>query len=314
MRIAIVGAGAVGAYVGGRLAQAGAQVALMARGDHLQALARHGLRVESPHGDFVLQPWRATDDPAQVGSVDVVFVGVKTWQLPAVLPGLPALVGPDTCVVPLQNGVEAPTQLAHAVGASAVVGGCCWLMSVRVAPGHIRHLGGLEPALVVGELDTRPSARLERLCQALCHAGVSAAVAPDIQVTMWEKFVQVTAFSGVGAVTRAPVGILRSLPETRALLEQVMAEICAVARAQHIVLPAEVIPQAMAQLDRFPPAGTNSTQRDLMAGRPSELEALAGAVVRLGHAVGVPTPLTTFIYHSLLPLEHHARGQLVFPE
>jgi len=134
MRVVIFGAGAVGAYVGGRLAQAGAQVALLARGDHLQALARHGLRVDSPHGDFVIQPWLATEDPTQIGVVDVVVVGVKTWQLPEVARALPALVGPVTCVVPLQNGVEASAQLAEVVGAQAVLGGCCRIMSARVAP------------------------------------------------------------------------------------------------------------------------------------------------------------------------------------
>jgi 2-dehydropantoate 2-reductase len=313
MRVAIFGAGAVGAYVGGRLAQAGVPVAFLARGDHLHALASHGLRVGSPQGDFVVQPWLVTDDPTVVGTVDVVVVGVKTWQLPEVVRALPALVGPDTCVVPLQNGVEAPTQLAQGVGAQAVLGGCCRVMSVRVAPGHIQHRGGIHPYLLVGELDNRHSARAERLCQVLDQAGVTAAMPPDIQVAMWEKFVQVAAFSGVGAVTRAPVGTLCSLPETRALLEQVMQEIVAVARAQNIALPADVIPTAMAQLASFPPGGTNSTQRDLMAGRPSELEAHAGAVVRLGQAMGVPTPLNTFLYHSLLPLELHARGHLVFP-
>jgi 2-dehydropantoate 2-reductase len=313
MRMAIFGAGAVGAYVGGRLAQAGVPVAFVARGDHLHALARDGLRVESPQGDFVVRPWLVTDDPTMVGIVDVVIVGVKTWQLPEVAHALPALVGPDTCVVPLKNGVEASTQLAHAVSAQAVLGGCCRVMSVRVAPGHIQHRGGIDPYLLVGELDHRRSARVERLCEVLNQAGVTAAIPPDIQVAMWEKFVQVAAFSGVGAVTRAPVGTLCTLPETRALLEQVMQEIVAVAQAWHVTLPADVISTAMAQLASFPPGGTNSTQRDLMAGRPSELEAHAGAVVRLGQARGVPTLLNTFLYHSLLPLELHARGHLVFP-
>lgn len=314
MRIAIFGAGAVGAYVGGRLAQTGVPVAFLARGDHLHALARLGVRVDSPQGDFVVRPWLVTDDPTAVGIVDVVIVGVKTWQLPEVARALPALVGPDTCVVPLQNGVEAPTQLAQHVGAQAVLGGCCRVMSVRVAPGHIQHRGSLDPSLLVGEVDQRRSARVERLSQVLNQAGVTAAIPPNIQVAMWEKFVQVAAFSGVGAVTRAPVGTLCTLPETHALLEQVMHEIVAVARAGHVALPTDVIPTALAQLTSFPPGGTNSTQRDLMAGRPSELDAHAGAVVRLGHALGVPTPLNTFLYHSLLPLELQARGHLVFPQ
>ena len=184
MRLAIFGAGAVGAYVGGRLAQAGVPVAFLARGDHLHGLARDGLRVDSPQGDFVVRPWLVTEDPTTVGIVDVVIVGVKTWQLPEVLRALPALVGPDTCVVPLQNGVEAPTQLAHAVGVQAVLGGCCRIMSVRVAPGHIQHRGGIDPSLLIGELDHRRSARVERLCQVLQQAGVTAAIPPDIQVAI----------------------------------------------------------------------------------------------------------------------------------
>ena len=313
MRVVIFGAGAVGAYVGGRLAQAGAQVALLARGDHLQALARHGLRVDSPHGDFVIQPWLATADPTQIGVVDVVVVGVKTWHLPEVARALPALVGPDTCVVPLQNGVKASAQLAEVVGVQVVLGGCCRIMSVRVAPGHIHHRGSLAPALLVGEVDNRRSARVEALCQALCQAGVTTVIPADMQGAVWHKFLQVAAFGGVGAVTRAPIGTLCHLPETRALMTQVMQEIVAVAQAQHIALPADVIPATLAELAQFPPGGTNSMQRDLMSGRPSELEAHAGAVVRLGQALGVPTPVNTFLYHSLLPLEHQARGRLVFP-
>jgi 2-dehydropantoate 2-reductase len=271
------------------------------------------LGVESPQGDFVIQPWLATDDPTEVGIMDVVLVGVKTWQLPEVARAITALVGADTFVVPMQNGVEAPTQLANVLGFQHVLGGCCWVMSDILAPGHIRHRGGIEPYMVFGELDNRRSGRAECLCQILIRAGVTAAIPPDIQVAMWEKFLQTAAFSGVGAVTRAPVGTLRTLPETRSLLEQVMREIFAVARARNVALPADAIPKAMAQIDSFPPGGTNSTQRDLMAGRPSELDAHTGAVVRLGQEMGVPTPLNSFIYQSLLPRELRARGRLAFP-
>jgi len=142
MRIAILGAGGVGAYIGGRLAQAGEQVAFIARGEHLSALRRDGLSVESPHGDFVLQSWLATEDPTQVGIVDLVIVGVKTWQLPEAARALPPLVGPETCVVPLQNGVEAPSQLVQVIGQEPVLGGCCWLMSMRVAPQSWRRIPG----------------------------------------------------------------------------------------------------------------------------------------------------------------------------
>jgi 2-dehydropantoate 2-reductase len=186
-------------------------------------------------------------------------------------------------------------------------------MSVRVAPGHIQHRGSLAPALVVGEVDNRRSTRVEGLCQALCQAGVMTVIPADMQEAVWHKFLQVAAFGGVGAVTRAPIGTVCRLSETRVLMVQVMQEIVTVAQAQHIALPADVIPRTLEELAEFPPGGTNSMQRDLMSGRPSELEAHAGAIVRLGQALGVPTPVNTFLYHSLLPLELQARGHLAFP-
>src|SRR5262249_18549782 len=203
--------------------------------------------------------------PAQIGLVDVVVIGVKTWQLSEVAHALPALVGPHTCVVPLQNGVEASAQLAAGVGARAVLGGGCRIMSARRAPGHIQHRGSLDPALLVGESDNRRSARVETLCQVLGRAGVTTVIPPDIQAAVWHKFLQVAAFGGVGAVTRAPIGILCSLPATRALMTQVMQEIVAMAQAQHIALPADLIPRTLAELPQFPPCATNSRQPDLMS-------------------------------------------------
>ena len=311
MRIAVFGAGAVGGYFGARLAQAGEEVVLIARGEHLRAIQAYGLRVEGATGDFVIHPAQATDDPARVGTVDVVLVGVKAWQVEEAARAMRPLVGPETFVVPLQNGVEAPTQLARVLGSDHVLGGLCRIISAVVEPGHIRHVG-LEPYVAFGELDNRPSERAERLRATFARAGVRAEVPPDIHVAMWEKFLFIASFSGVGAVTRAPVGVLRSLPETRRMLEQAMEEVWAVAQARGIGLPREGIPRTMALIDGLPPGGTASMQRDVMAGRPSELESQNGAVVRLGREVGVETPLHAFIYHSLLPLERKARGQVSF--
>jgi 2-dehydropantoate 2-reductase len=312
MRIAIFGTGGVGGYFGGRLAQAGEDVTFIARGEHLQAILKHGLRVDSVKGDFVVQPAQATDDPAQVGEVDVVIVGVKAWQVPEVAQAMRPLIGPETLVVPLQNGVEAPAQLAEALGPEHVLGGLAKIFSFVVEPGLIRHIGG--PASVTfGELDNRQSERTERLCAAFNRAGVIAEIHPDIHVALWEKFLFVVPFGGVGAVTRAPIGILRSLPETRQMLEQGMREISNIAHENKIPLAEDVVAKAMAFIDDQPPGGTSSMQRDIIDGRPSELEAWTGAVVRLGQQVGVTTPLHIFLYHSLLPLELRARGQLQFP-
>ena len=313
MRLAVFGAGAVGGYFGGRLAQAGEDVVFIARGEQLQALRDRGLRVDSfvSKGDFVVQPVQATDDPEQVGVVDAVLVGVKAWQVTEAARAMRPLFGPETFVVPLQNGVEAPSQLAAVLGGEHVLGGLCRIVGLVVEPGYIRH-AGLEPYVAFGELDNRPSERAERLREAFARAGVTAGVPLDIRVAMWEKFLFIASFSGVGAVTRAPAGVLRSLPETRQMLKQAMHEVLAVARARGIALPEEAIPRTMTLIDGLPPGGTASMQRDVIEGRPSELESQNGAVVRLGREVGVDTPLHAFIYHSLLPLELRARGQVQF--
>jgi 2-dehydropantoate 2-reductase len=312
MRIAIFGVGGVGGYFGGRLAQAGEEVVFLARGEHLRALRTHGLRVESFKGDFVVAPVQATDDPAQVGAVDVVLVGVKAWQIPEVAPAICPLIGPETYVVPLQNGLEAPTQLAAVLGAEHVLGGTCAIYSLIAAPGCIRHIG-LDPSVTFGELDQRPRTRAERLRQALERAGVTTSIAPDIQVPMWEKFL-VLRWGIVGAVTRAPAGIVRSLPEIRQMVVDASQEVIAVAQARHVAMTDESLHKSLAILDSLPETATTSLQRDVMDGRPSEIDAQAGALLRLGQEVGLATPLHTFLYHSVLPMEMRARGQVQFPE
>ena len=314
MRIAIIGTGAVGGYFGGRLAQAGEDVIFIARGEHLQAMLDNGLRVDSIKGDFVVQPIHVTDDPKQVGTVDVILVGVKAWQVPEAAQAIRPMAGPQTFVVPLQNGVEAPSQLASTLGHEHVLGGLCGLISYVVEPGHICHAGA-DPFIKFGELDNHPSERAERLRIAFERTiGVTAEIPSDIHVAMWQKFMFVTAWSGLGAVTRSPVGIFRSLPETRQILEQIMQEIYKVAQAHKIRLSIDAIKKTMDFFDGLPQEGTASMQRDIMNGRPSELDVQNGAVVRLGQEVGIDTPVNSFIYHSLLPMERRARGQIQFGE
>ncbi len=314
MRIAIFGTRGVGGYFGGRLAQAGEDVVFIARGDHLQAMSKYGLRVDSINGDFVIESVQATDDPAKVGIVDVVLLGVKAWQVPEAAEAIRPMVGSETVVLPLQNGVEAPSQLAAVLGDEHVLSGLCGLMTFIEGPGHIRHAGA-DPFIRFGELDNRSSERVEKLRQAFDRAsGITAEIPPDIQVALWGKFLFITPWSGVGAVTRSPLGILRGQPGTRRMLEQSMGEIYNVGRAHNIALPKDIIEKTMDFVDSLPPAGTASMQRDIRSGRPSELEAQNGAVVRMGKQVGVETPINTFIYNSLLPMEMRARGQLEYPE
>jgi len=309
MRIAVFGTGGVGGYFGGRLAQAGEDVVFIARGEHLRALRTHGLRVESLKGDFIVQPAQAAEDPAEVGVVDAVLVGVKAWQVTEAADRLRPLVGPETFVVPLQNGVEAPAELSAVLGSGHVLGGLCSIISFVAGPGHVRHVGA-EPSIAFGEQDNRRSERAERLRQAFARAEVTVGIPRDIHVAMWEKFLFIASWGGVGAVTRAPVGVVRGLPETRQMMEEAMREILHVGQAREVGLSDESMRKGIAFVDGLQPGATASMQRDIMEGRPSELEAQNGAVVRLGRAAGIPTPVHVFIYRSLLPSKLRARDQL----
>jgi 2-dehydropantoate 2-reductase len=238
-------------------------------------------------------------------------VCVKAWQVPEIAPRIRSMLRVDSLVVPLCNGVEAPEQLADALGAGRVLGGVCRISAFIVEPGHIRH-AGIEPSVAFGHPDGRPDPRVERLRQAFEQAGVKAETPIDIRAAMWEKFLFIAAVSGLGAVTRAPIGAIRSTPETRHLLEQALQEIAAVAHAKEIDLPENIVPRTMAFIDTLPPGITPSMQRDIESERPSELEAQNGAVVRMGLETGTQTPVHRFVYCCLLPQELHARCRLQF--
>ena len=324
MRVAIFGSGAVGGYFGGRLAQAAhagrpgipnLEVIFIARGEQLAALRSTGLQVESIVGDFTLGPLSASDKPARVGQVDAILVCVKAWQVPEAAAGMLPLVGPDTAVIYLGNGVDAPAQLGAVLGNEHVLGGLCRISARLVAPGHIRHTG-IQPYVALGELNTRPSGtgeasqRVQALSDLLAAAGVQVAQPPDILAAMWEKFAFICATSSVGAVTRAPFGVLRSLPECREMLEQAVREVAAVGRRRSILLADDLVPRILSLIDSLPPETMASMQRDILEGRPSELGAQTGAVVRMGLESGTLTPLHEILYASLLPQELAARGEL----
>jgi 2-dehydropantoate 2-reductase len=312
MRFAIYGAGGVGGYFGGRVAEAGMDVVFIARGEHLQALRRHGLRVESICGNFELTAVNATDDPADAGQVDVVIVATKAGQVEDAARSMEPMLAKQSFVLPLQNGVEAPDILAHSLGVERVVGGLCGVLSYIVGPGHIRH-AAIQPFISFGELDNRRSDRIERLRQCFERAkGVRVEVPEDIQAAMWKKFLFIAGWGAVGAVTRAPVGVLRSRPETREMMRCAIAEIYAVAVARGVALDSSIVEKTMKGIDGLSEDGTASMQRDIMDRRPSELEMQTGAVLRLGRQAGIDTPVNRFLYASLLPMELRARGELAF--
>jgi 2-dehydropantoate 2-reductase len=311
MRIAIFGVGGIGGYFGWRLARSGEDVIFVARGENLRVLSEQGLTVDTPDGKSTLLPINVVGDPQDVGQVDAVLLGVKAWQVPEAAEAIRPMIGPETFVVPLQNGLEGPSHLVKALGREHVVGGLCHIIVFSVGPGRIRH-AAIEPSVTLGELNNDPTERTGRLMDAFVRAGVKCEIPEDIHEAMWEKFLFIASFSGVAAVTRAPAGIIRSVPETRLLLEASMKEIVTVAIARGVNLSLDSVGRTMALIDALAPTATASMQRDLMEGRPSELSEQAGAVVRLGLKAGVPTPLYSAIYGSLLPQELRARKSVEF--
>ena len=306
LRIAVFGTGGVGGYFGGRLAQAGEDVTFIARGEHLRAIKAKGLKVDSTSGDFTIYPAKATDELSEIGAVDLVIVGVKAWQVAVAARTMKPLVDANTTVLPLQNGVDAVSQLVNELGSDSVIGGLCKIVSYVVEPGHIRH-AGFTPSIVIGELDNRRTNRITEIEQVLKGAGIEVTIAADIQVALWMKFLFITSFSGVGAMANAPAGILRSDAKWRAQIMNAMAEIYTLAHARGINLPPNAIETAMSSVDALPEDGTSSMQRDIAAGKPSELESQNGAVVRLAREAGIDVPTHELIYRTLTPLDQKAR-------
>ncbi len=307
MRIAVFGTGGVGGYFGGRLAQAGEDVTFIARGEHLRAIQTNGLKVDSLNGDFVIYPAKATADVNEVGPADLIIVGVKAWQVPEAARAMKPLVGSNTTVLPLQNGVDAVAQLTAELRRDSVIGGLCKIVSLVVAPGHIRH-AGFAPSIVIGELDNRRTDRIQTIEGTLNRAGLETTIAPDINVALWMKFLFIASFSGVGAIANAPAGILRTDPELRAQMLRAMEEIYGLAHARTIKLPPNSIETVMAGINSLPEDATSSMQRDIAAGKPSELESQNGAVVHMARESGVEVPTHELIYAKLKSLEEKARA------
>ena len=300
MRIVVFGTGGVGGYFGGRLARVGEDVTFVARGEHLRAIQTNGLRVDSTSGDFLVYPAKATDNVSEVGETDLVILGVKAWQVPDAARAIKPIVGPNTTVVPLQNGVDAVPQLVDELGVEHVIGVLCRIVSFVVGPGHIRH-AGFAPSIIIGELDNRRTERIETIAQVFKHAGLDTTIAADIQVALWTKFLFIASFSGVGALADAPAGVLRSDPKWRAQMLSAMEEIYTLAHARGVKLPPDSVAKVMAAIDGLPEDATSSMQRDIAAGKPSELESQNGSVVRMARESGVDVPTHTLIYETLKP-------------
>jgi 2-dehydropantoate 2-reductase len=305
MRIAIVGSGGVGGYFGGRLAATGTDVTFLARGAHLEALRTRGLRIESPKGNAHLPHVNASDDPAAIGPVDIVFFAVKLYDTEGALALLPPLIGPETVVIGFQNGVESIGMLTRAVGPAHTAGGVAYVSAVIAEPGVIQHTA--MDRLIFGEPDGSRSRRLEWLLEACRPAGFQATLSTDINVEIWTKFVRLSVFSGMTAVTRSPIGVIRDDPELFAMLKTAVNEAMAVAHAKGVAVPESTVADVAAAYTALPPQAKASMLEDLERGRRIELPWLSGAVVRIGREVGVDTPTHRFINAVLKP---HVKGTL----
>jgi len=299
MRVAVMGTGGIGGYFGALLARAGHDVTLIARGEHLEALRTRGLSLHSPViGDITVSA-PATDRCGDVGTVDLVLMCVKTYDLEsAAMQALP-LVGPDTVVLPVQNGVDAAERLGRTLGDDRLLAGLTYVNAHRVAPGAIRHTTG--ERLVFGERAGGPRERTGALREVFELAGITAEVHPDIQLALWEKFAAACGAGAVPALTRLPIGPVLACAETREFLHDAMAEAVAVGRARGVGLPEDYAERMMELFGGYPPSARSSMLEDVEAGRRLELDALTGTIVRLGRACGVQTPVNTAIYAALKP-------------
>lgn len=298
MKIAVVGAGGVGGYLGGLLARAGHAVALIARGEHLRAIRARGLAIRSVHGDFEIRPAWATDHPAEVGETELTIFTVKTYDIASTAELARPLIGPQTAVLPLENGVESPTQLGRYFGKAAVLGGAVWIVSAVAEPGLIQQQSQVR-RIVLGELDGRETERVNTIREALSQSGFAVEATQHIEKVLWTKLLFIASFSGITSVTRAPAGPVMASVESRLLLQRAMQEVEAVARAKDIPLDADVVEQTLTFVERLEPGATSSMQRDVAAGRRLEYDALNGAVLRAGRETGVPTPIHEFLWTCL---------------
>ncbi|MET4697449.1 2-dehydropantoate 2-reductase [Constrictibacter sp. MBR-5] len=300
MKIAVIGAGGVGAPFGMAMALGGHEVTFVARGAHLKAMREEGLRVEGPLGDFHLPETRATDDPASVGPVDAVLFCVKLWDVESAGEAIKPLIGPDTFVIPIQNGIDAPDRLMPILGKDHVMGGVALIGGLIERPGVVRQTGKMRK-VIYGELDGSRSDRAEAFLAACQGAGMDAELSADIRRSLWEKMVFLVSLSSVTAITRLPLGIAREDADLRALLLDVARETAAVGAAVGVKLADDFPENRLAYMDTQPATTMASMANDLVRGNRLELPWLAGKVVELGRTYGVDTPVTRTIYAALKP-------------
>jgi 2-dehydropantoate 2-reductase len=306
MKIAIMGTGGVGGYYGGLLAQSGQDVTFIARGAHLRSIREQGLKVKSVHGDFTVSPAEATDTPAEVGPVDMVLFATKTYQTDEAARSITPMIARNTVVVSLQNGIDAADRIGKVVGMEHMLGGVTWLSAAIEAPGVIGQYSQFR-RIALGEFSGETTTRLKAAYDALQATGATVEISDAILKVLWTKFVFIAPVMAMGSLTRVTFGEYRNVPEARAVLTEAINEVAAVAKAKGVTLDKDVVDTTLAFIDSSAPGIKPSMQRDVESGKPSELEAMIGAVIRLGVEHNVPTPVMKFTYAMLKPGELKAQ-------
>ena len=300
MRIAVVGAGGVGGAFGAALAKAGADVTFIARGAHLAAMRSAGLKVQGGRGETHVVPTKATDDPAAIGQVDIVLFCVKLWDVESAGSSIKPLIGPNTAVIPLQNGIDAAERLIPILGKGAVMGGVAQISASITAPGVIQQVGTFM-RMVFGELDGKISGRGKEFLALCGKAGFDAVISEQIVTDLWMKFILLAANSGLTALSRQPIGALRDDPDIGAIFKAAVQETFDVGRAKGVALPADAVERTLDFIAHLPPTMKASMALDLDRGNRLELPWLSGKVAELGRQLGVPTPTHSMIYAMLKP-------------
>lgn len=309
MQIIVIGIGGVGGYFGGRLTLTDHRVEFVARGEHGRKIETSGLQVESINGDFTARPDKVHASLDTVKEADLILICTKSWQLDQIGRELKDRIGPDTLVLPLQNGVNSVEILTRHLPSEQVLGGLCKIISKKQSPGVVRHFA-FHPQVIFGEVDGRLSDRGRAVKQVFEEAGIDTRFSEDIRLDVWRKFLFICVLSGMGAVTRQEVGVMREDPGVRELMMASAEEILALAQEKGVRLSEEDVENTFKAIDKQEPHSTSSVQRDLMGGRPSEIHDFNGYVVKEAQRLGLEVPVNKFIYYCLRPMEAQARKEI----
>ena len=307
MKIAIIGTGGVGAYFGAKLAQAGNNVTFVARGKHLKAILNNGLKVKSILGDMHIANAKATDRITDIQNADLVITAVKAWQIKEVRTQIRQIIHQDSIVLPLQNGVLAAEELSEVINPKNIMGGLCRIISKIESPGVINHFG-VKPEIVFGELDKQDTIRMKELANLFENAGIAYKASHDIEADVWKKFISICV-SALLAVTKTTYGEMCELKETYQMMTNLLKEIYEVSQKADVSIKPDFVDKTIAFIQSFPYDSTSSLTRDVLEGKPSEIDYQNGTVVRLAEKYGVEVPVNRFIYNCILPMELKARGE-----